>query len=143
VNRQQIATIQVECQQFINKVATLMDSAQWQELANCYTEDGVLFRPSDPDNGVQGRDAILASFRARPPRASCHLIANSVFEVQAADKVIAHSRVWLISGETSAQLVIANNKLLVGSFIDQLVYVDNKWLIQRRHGSIELQYGQE
>ena len=141
MDRQLIATIQVECQQFLNKVTALTDSAQWEELASCYMEDGLLFRPSDPEKAIEGRSAILASFTARPPRASCHMLANTHCEVVSEDKVIATSRVWLITGENSQVLpVAADSKILVGSFVDTLVRYNDQWLIQCRKGGIELKY---
>ena len=141
LDRQQVATIQVECQQFLHKVTALMDNAQWEELANCYTEDGVLFRPSDPETAIEGRTAILKSFTARAPRASCHMLANTYCDVISKDKVIATSRVWLITGENSPALpAVADSKLLVGSFVDTLLRHNDHWLIQCRKGGIELNY---
>lgn len=141
MERELINHIQWECQQFLNRVTMLMDSGQWEALAACYTEDGVLFRPSDPDNGVEGRAAILASFQARPPRTSCHLLANCVFEVKAADRVEANSRVWLVAGDAAPTYPVkADSKLLIGSFRDELMLVDGEWFIRRREGGIELAY---
>lgn len=130
-----------ECQQLLNRVTLLMDSGQWQELAACYTEDALLFRPSDPNNGVQGREAILASFHNRPPRTSCHLLGNCVFEVRSPDYVVANSKVWLMVGTATKHFpTSADSKLLAGSFNDQLVNIGGQWLIRQRRGSIELQH---
>lgn len=138
---QQICNIQWSCQQLLNRVTILMDDARWQEVAACYTEDALLFRPSDPDNGIQGRDAILASFHARPPRTTCHILANSIFEVRTPELVNATSRVWLMTGEpTHSHPVKADGALLAGSFSDELVCVGGNWLIRRRQGSMELRY---
>lgn len=133
------AITQIECQQFLNRVTMLMDEGQWQDLANCYTEDAVLFRPSDANTGIVGRSAIVESFKARPPRTSCHILANSVFEIKDSEKVIAKSRVWLVAGEASDVFPVkGDGKLMVGSFIDTLIRVDNQWLIKCRKGTIEL-----
>lgn len=142
MDRETINHAQWECQQLLNRVNLLMDSARWEELAACYTEDATLIRPSDPFNGVEGRQSILASFKARQPRTSCHMLANSVFEVQTPEQVIATSRVWLITGEpTDRRPAQADNKLMVGTFVDLLVRVDGRWFIRQRRGSIELKYG--
>lgn len=141
MTREEINQIQWECQQLLNKATQLMDRGEWEALADCYTEDAVLSRPSDPDNGIQGRDAILASFRARPPRTSCHLLANTVFDVHGPDEVEAVSRVWLIAGPASDTLPVrADPNLMAGSFVDILVRVDGHWQIHSRRGGIELKY---
>jgi ketosteroid isomerase-like protein len=135
------AVIQWECQQLLNLMTNLMDQQQWQALALCYTEDAILSRPSDPNNPIRGRQAILESLIARPPRTSGHSIVNSVFTITAQDEVTAVSRVWLISGpvdETSP--VVANTPLLIGSFTDQIKRQGNQWLVAHRDGSIEMKF---
>jgi hypothetical protein len=141
MDQQQKAIIQLQCQQLLNRVTLLTDDEQWLELSNCYTEDAELFRPSDSSNSIKGRNNILASFQERPPRTSCHMLANTYCNVISANKVIAKSRVWLITGEASDTFPVkANSKLMIGSFTDTLVRVDDEWLIKIRKGGIELKY---
>jgi hypothetical protein len=141
--RLQRAVIQWECQQHLNKVTSLTDQQDWKQLANCYSEDAILARPSDPDNPIVGRDAILASFKTRPPRTTSHLLGNSIFEIVEPALVKVVSRVWLVAGPPAeaGKAVIADSQLLAGTFIDQLVLVDDRWFTSLRNGSIELKYG--
>ncbi|MDX9874847.1 MAG: nuclear transport factor 2 family protein [Spongiibacteraceae bacterium] len=133
--------IEWECQQLLNRVTMLLDNGSWAELAACYTEDAVLYRPSDPTNGVRGREAILRSFEARPPRISCHLLANTVFDVVSATDVRAFSRVLLMTGAPSETAPApADKTLLAGSFEDRLVLTNEGWRVASRQGTIELQY---
>jgi len=135
------AVMQWECQQLLNHMTNLMDQQQWQALVMCYTEDAILSRPSDPSNPIRGREDILASFVARPQRTSGHIIVNSMFTITSKDEVIAVSRVWLISGPANeSSPVVANSPLLIGSFIDQIKRQDNKWLVAKRDGSIEIKF---
>lgn len=135
------AVIQWECQQLLNRMTILMDQQQWQALANCYTQDAVLSRPSDPDNPICGRQAILKSLTARPPRTSAHMIVNSVFTIISREYLRANSRVWLISGPADASSpVIANSPLLIGSFTDHIKRLENQWLVAQRDGSIEMKF---
>jgi ketosteroid isomerase-like protein len=135
------AVIQWECQQLLNRMTMLMDQQQWQALAQCYTEDAVLNRPSDPNNPFRGRQAILESFKARPPRTSAHIMVNSVFTITSADTIIAESRVWLISGPADESLpVIANPPLLIGRFTDQIKRQGHQWLVAQRDGSIKMKF---
>ncbi len=137
------AVIQWECQQHLNKVSLLTDRQDWEGLALCYTVDGVLARPSDPQHPIVGRDAILTSLSARPPRTTAHLLGNSVFEIVTVDFVKAVSRVWLVSGpkqETDSP-VSSDSQLLAGTFVDELVWDGDQWLTSRRDGSVEVKFG--
>jgi ketosteroid isomerase-like protein len=135
------AIIQMECQQLLNRVTNLIDACQWEKLVEYYTEDGVLFRPSDPNNGVEGKAAILESFKARPPKTTCHALVNTDIDVQSETLVVASSRVWLVSGPASeGGAVNSEGPLLIGSFVDTLVYQNNRWLIKTRKGGIELKH---
>ncbi len=142
-DRVQRAVIQWECQQHLNRVSLLTDRQDWEGLALCYTEDGVLARPSDPDNPIVGRGDILASFRARPPRTTAHLLGNSVFEIVEPALVKVVSRVWLVSapkGEADGA-AISDSPLLAGTFVDELIHDGDQWLTARRDGSVEVKFG--
>jgi len=142
MERNDRAIIEWECQQLLNRVTNLIDSRQWETLVECYTEEGVLYRPSDSENGIVGREAILHSMRARPPSVTCHVLANTEFDVEGPTRVIARSRVWLASGPVAADgPARAQSPLLIGSFLDTLVYRDHRWLIAERRGAIELKFG--
>lgn len=135
------AVIEWECQQLLNRMTNLMDQKEWQALANCYTHDAVLSRPSDPDNPICGRQAILKSFKSRQPRTSGHGILNCVFTIISREYVRAESRVWLISGPADeGSPVIANSPLMIGSFSDHIKWQDNQWLVAKRDGSVEIKF---
>jgi ketosteroid isomerase-like protein len=141
VDRTTRAIIQMECQQVLNKVTNLLDQAQWEALVTHYTDDAVLFRPSDPNNGVVGKQAILESFKARPPKTTAHALVNTEFDIKNDTLVVAYSRVWLSSGP-AVESGAANSEgpLMIGSFIDTLEYHDDRWLIKERKGGIELKH---
>ncbi|WP_417320257.1 nuclear transport factor 2 family protein [Emcibacter sp.] len=133
--------IEWDCQQLLNRVTRLLDEGRWQELADCYTEDAVLARPSDPENPFRGRAEILKSLEARPPRVSCHLLSNCLFDIKEPDLVHAHSRVLLMSAEPGEDAPLqTNTPILVGSFSDQLAKIDGRWLIRKRQGSVDIKY---
>lgn len=141
LSRQEKAIIQLECQQLLNRSMMLLDSGRWEELSRCYTANAVLFRPSDSERGIEGREAIYSSFTSRPPRTSCHLLSNIVCDVITEEKVYSISRVWLVTGCASEAFPVnADGNILVGSFEDTLIRVGSEWLIQLRKGGIELRY---
>lgn len=70
------AVIRDICERQILKFARLNDAGEHQALAAMFTETGTFSRPTDPDNFVQGRDAIFAFFRDRPARRTRHIMTN-------------------------------------------------------------------
>lgn len=137
----QIVITQWQCQQLLHRTMNLMDNQQWEALSNCYTKDAELIRPSDPTNSISGRENIKASFFKRPPRTSCHMLANCEFEIANSGEVYAVSKVMLISSNSVDQKVVkANSKLMIGTFRDILINIEGKWFIKKRKGSVELKY---
>ncbi len=136
----QRSIIEWQCQQLLNRATNLLDKGEWDALVALYTENAELFRPSDPHNSIQGRAAILESFRARPPKTTCHVLANTEFNVINADQVVAFSRVWLASGPAGQGVVPTEGPIAIGSFSDTLVREADHWRIASRRGSMELKY---
>ncbi|WP_157959151.1 alpha/beta fold hydrolase [Marinomonas shanghaiensis] len=145
-NDQTIENILIEwqCQKRVTHSINLLDQGRWQELADCYTEDGVLFRPSAPTEKIEGREAILASFTARPAKETCHVLANQETQIIHAEHAIVTSRVVLFAANKKAEslesMVQANADVFIGRFVDELKRVQGEWLIAKRQGSIELHY---
>lgn len=141
MDRMTRSMIQMECQQLLNRVTNLIDNCRWDELVDHYTDDGVLFRPSDPNNGLAGKTAILESFKARPHKVTCHALVNTEMDIIDENNVVAYSRVWLSNGP-AVEGGIANSEgpILIGSFIDTLTFHNDRWLIKQRKGSIELKH---
>jgi len=133
--------IEWQCEQLLRRAAQFLDRTDWDAYVECFCQDAVMARPSDPDNLSVGREAILESLLARPSRLTCHLLANTVYEIVSGVQVIARSRVLLVSGDNlSERPAVAHADLLVGSFTDRLRKVDDQWKIADRRGSIELKY---
>ena len=72
--------IEADVTRLINEYVWANDAQDWERCASLYTEDAVFRRPSGGDP-IVGREAILASFTARPPRAQRHVIANTLVDV--------------------------------------------------------------
>ena len=133
--------IEWQCEQLLRRAAQFLDRTDWDAYIECFCQEAVLARPSDPDNPILGKEAILESLLARPPRLTCHLLANTVYDIVSGFQVIARSRVLLVSGENSFERpAVAHADLRVGSFTDRLRKVDDQWKIAERQGSIELKY---
>lgn len=136
--------IEWQCQKLVIHSVNLLDQCRWQELSECYTEDAELYRPSAPLEKIEGRDAILASFNARPEKETCHALSNIEVSVIDSESAQVTSRVALFAGNEKVQHVgdigKAKTDVFIGRFIDCVRKIDGHWLIAKRQGSIELHY---
>ena len=120
--------IETDCERLIKRYANLGDAHDWPAVAALYTEDARFARPSQPDAFIEGREAILASFLARPPRAQRHVVANVVVEVEDAAHARAFSVIVLYQGDPAP---------LVGTYADRLVRTGDGWRFAERVGGLD------
>lgn len=123
------------CTQQIHRYAQLNDAGAIAELCQMFTEDAVFARPSDPDNPVHGRAAIRASFEARPPRRTLHVVFNVSVVVESPARARATSDIILITADTAAASAPKLTRF-DGNFTDRLHRVGNEWLFASRRGKI-------
>lgn len=108
--------------------AAFNDAADWDAAAAMYVADGRMSRPTAPDDFIEGADAILAAFRARPARRSRHIVANIRVNV-AGDAATASSQILLFTA--------AGQPPLVGTYADRLVRTAEGWRFAERRGSLD------
>ncbi|NLB57052.1 MAG: nuclear transport factor 2 family protein [Gammaproteobacteria bacterium] len=130
----------VACEQLIRRFAWLNDAGQYEQLAALFTDDGLFARPSPPAAPVLGREAILASFQARPPRYTRHVVSNILVDVIGGDRAVALSTVVLYVADhcEGEPPYPSTGPVMVGSFEDALVKRDGRWLFASRFGSLAL-----
>jgi len=87
--------------ELITRYAALNDAGNWDAVAELYTEDGRMSRPTSPDDFVAGRAAILAGFRSRPPRAARHFVANILVTLEGETRARASSHILLFTGSAA------------------------------------------
>jgi len=127
MNTDERLAVEWECARLIALYANLNDEARWDEVAALYTEDGVMFRPTAPDVALEGREAILAAFKGRPPRKTRHLCSNVVIEVEGPATALGTSAMVLFTGDGPP---------IVGSFHDRFVLTPDGWRFAERRGSL-------
>ena len=110
----------------------LNDAGQWHAVAALYTADGRLSRPSSPDVFIEGREAILAAFLARPPRRARHIIANVRIDLDG-DTARVTSQILLYTAGGGAPLV--------GGYADRVVRSAEGWRFAERIGSLDFPGG--
>jgi hypothetical protein len=132
--------IEADCERLIRLYVNLNDAQDWERCAALYTADARMGRPSQPGAFVEGRDAILAAFRARPPRAQRHTVSNVVVDVEDPDHARAFSVIVLYQGEPAAEgglPVMSANSPLVGWYRDRLVRTPDGWRFAERRGGLD------
>jgi ketosteroid isomerase-like protein len=135
-------SIEADCARLINLYAMLNDAGDWDRLAALYTPDARFARPSAPDDFIEGRENILAAFKARPPRSSRHVISNIVVDVESADAARAFSVIVLYQGDAADDgglPKMSANSPLVGRFSDRLTRTGEGWRFAERQGRLDFQ----
>jgi SnoaL-like domain len=117
------------CERLILEYAALNDSGDWDGVAALYTEAGRMSRPTAPDDFIEGRDAILAAFKARPPRTTRHICANICVTLLNETEATASSQILLFTA--------AGQPPLVGSYADRFTATPKGWRFTERRGSLD------
>jgi hypothetical protein len=128
------------CTKLINRYTLLNDAADWEAVAALYTVDGQMARPSAPDKPVVGRDAILAAFKSRPPRAARHVISSIVVDVESDTQASAICVIVLYQGtgeEKNGLPVRDPNGPLIGTYTDTLRKTAEGWRFASRTGGLD------
>ena len=132
--------IETDCERLIKHYVNLNDAQDWPAVAALYTEGARFARPSRPDVFVEGREAILAGFLARPGRAQRHVIANVVVDVEDENHARAFSVIVLYMGDAAAPgelPTMDRGSPLVGTFTDRLVRTGAGWRFAERIGGLD------
>jgi ketosteroid isomerase-like protein len=131
--------IEADCERLIKHYVNLNDAQDWPAVAALYTEDAVFKRPSGGEP-IVGREAILASFLARPPRVQRHVIANVVVDVEDAEHATSFCAILLYQGDRAPDGGLAEmsaSSPLVGWFRDKLVRTPAGWRFAERVGGLD------
>lgn len=108
--------------------AAFNDAGDWDAVAAMYVPHGRMSRPTAPDAFIEGADAILAAFKARPARKSRHVVAN-IRVALAGDTASATSQILLFTA--------AGEPPLVGTYADRLERTADGWRFAERRGSLD------
>jgi hypothetical protein len=129
-----------DCAKLIIQYAALNDAARWDDVAALYVSEGRMSRPIAPDDFIDGRDAILAAFKARPARATRHICANIFVTVVDANTAHASSQILLFTGTSGTEgglPVQSAAPPLVGSYHDRFALTTEGWRFVERRGSLD------
>ena len=131
--------IEADVTRLIHEYTWANDAQDWHACAALYTPDAVFRRPSGGE-AIVGREAILAGFLARPPRAQRHAIANVLVTVEGPATARAQSVIVLYMGDAADDggLPVQDARSpLIGTFADRCVLTPEGWRFAERVGSLD------
>lgn|SRR5690349_20128891 len=139
MNSTQMADIEA-CRSLILEFAARIDGGQTHTLGELLTPDATFARPTAPDMVINGVDAILAAFAARPKHlVSQHLNLNIRIRLTGADTAEGHSIVMLYLASAEDELVPGKGRKastpLIGTWTDTFVRTAAGWRFKDRRGA--------
>lgn len=140
MNEETRRAVEADCIRLIHEYTWANDAQDWDRCASLYTEDARFARPSKPDEFIEGRAAILASFTARPARAQRHVISNTLVTVEGPATARAKSVIVLYMGDVPEEggLPVQDAKSpLIGTFTDLIVQTPDGWRFKERVGGLD------
>lgn len=138
MNEEQRRAIEADVTRLIHQYVWANDAQDWDACAALYTENAMFRRPSGGDP-VVGREAILASFTARPPRAQRHVMANIIVDVVSETEAQVKSVIVLYMGDAAEEgLPVQDPKSpLIGTYEDLVVKTADGWRFAERTGGLD------
>jgi uncharacterized protein (TIGR02246 family) len=130
--------IEADIQRLLTLYANLNDLRDWQQVASLYTPDGVMIRPVAGTAPVNGREAILASFMARPTdRRTKHVYCNGAVQVLSPTTATAYSAYVIYYGtqdDSHPLPLLDKTPPILCEFNDALLLTAEGWRFTRRNG---------
>lgn len=127
ISREERIASEQECARLVARYANLNDAGDFDAVARLYASHGRMTRPSAPEDWIEGRDAILAAFKARPSRTTRHLCTN--VEIEIIDDTKAR-------GVCAIALFLSNEDVRVGTYHDLFERTSDGWRFAERRGSM-------
>ncbi|WP_432415837.1 nuclear transport factor 2 family protein [Chromohalobacter israelensis] len=133
------AAIEQACTRLVLDAAAATDRQDYAGLVALFTPDGQLFRPTAPEEPLAGRDAILASYRARPAqRITRHFCSNIRVQVESTERARISTYVQVFAADTQHApdghfgWPLAG-RTMIGEFDDLCVLDQGAWRFAERH----------
>jgi hypothetical protein len=136
--------IELACQRLVYEYLRALDGGDYDAVADCFVADGILARPMQPDQPLEGREAIRASMKARPKGlVTRHLATNIMLDILSQDSASGVTTLVMIGctpPEGSKMPFESGGPLYFGEFRDRFARFEGQWKFLERRGSIAVKY---
>lgn len=131
--------MEAACKKRVLNVIRATDDQRYEDMAQGFTESALLFRPTAPNEPIQGRQAIYEAYAKRPAtRLTRHICSNFMVNILSPERarVICYAQVY--GADKSQDLgdhfgPPSDGKMMIGEFEDLCVLENGEWLIAERH----------
>ena len=129
---------EMACVKLVYEFGRLVDAHKYEELGQLFDENAEFNRPSEPQNVIKGRQAIISNFRGRPNYVSVHLFSNIQVTATSPTHATGHSHLIMYTAKPgnigTLGVPIANPEARIGMFAEEFVCESGIWLFSRRVG---------
>ncbi|GAB2785748.1 hypothetical protein GCM10027040_09780 [Halomonas shantousis] len=147
LTREEQAYIEHACTRLVLDAADFTDRQDYAGLAALFQADGRLYRPTAPDTPLEGREAILAAYQARPSqRITRHFCSNIRVTVASPERarVCCYVQVFAANTEHAADGHFGlplEGRVMIGEFDDVCSLDRGDWRFAERHARFVMYQG--
>lgn len=145
IDTEQSLRIAQYCSALVIAAADATDRRAFDELAALFTPEARLYRPTARGEPLTGREAIKASYEAKPAsRLTRHFCSPPHVLVESAYSARARTYAQVFGADTEKSDrdetfgYAMDARQIVGEFDDRFEYIDGLWLIAERHARFVL-----
>jgi hypothetical protein len=135
MNRDQERAIEWDCTQVVNKFYNSLDARRYDNLVNCFTEDGIWKRQG---NELQGRAAILSAMEERGEHLVIrHIVTNIAVTIEDADHVSTAEYVTIYRYDSDEKLegpAPLDGPGVIFLYQDKMVRTESGWQMSDKRG---------
>ncbi|MHB0775235.1 nuclear transport factor 2 family protein [Halomonas sp. WWR20] len=137
-SRETQADIERACTRLVLDAADYTDRQDYAGLAALFQAQGKLYRPTAPEEPIEGREAILAAYQARPPhRFTRHFCSNIRVTVESPERAHVHCYVQVFAANTQHDKDgyfgwPLEGRVMIGEFADICVAEQGNWHFAER-----------
>ena len=137
--------IEWTCAHLMHRFTHLLDARDYDPLADLFALEGVLYRPSAPDQAVAGREVIRAAYKARAGgKLTQHFITNASVTVDSPTEAHGVCSILMYTaapGQDGPGPPKADPAQALGYYHDRFVLEDGAWKFLERRGSVSMMAG--